>query len=126
MRLSVTNPAPGEVAVTTTPAGDGFVCYAGTGDGWTEIGRTEGGITWLPERDPDVPEYPLARLSEWSVSVTVPLTRAGLRWFHLAAHGELTPFCRCGLCNPGPNPRPLPVHGREYRRRQQARRRHGR
>ena len=102
-----------------TPAADGTL-YICTADGWTEIGRTEGGIQWLRDRDPDVPEYPFAGLSSWSVTVAVPLTRAGLRCVHVTHGGQKSPH-RCCFCNPKGNPPKLRIDGHEYHRRQQAR-----
>jgi hypothetical protein len=64
-----------------TVTGEGTV-WIGTADGWTDIGRTDGAeFEFSPLEMPGLDdERPFARLTALTVSVTGPLTRAGLLW----------------------------------------------
>jgi hypothetical protein len=75
--------------------------------------------------DSDVAEYPFARVFPCSITVTFKLAAEVLYGFHIAHGGwkSRKSLHRCQLCNPSGNPPPLPIDGREYHRRQQARKR---
>jgi hypothetical protein len=103
---------------------DGTV-WIGSADGRTEIGRTGGGTFEFappPELVGLEGEFPFARLGSVSMTITVPLTRAGRRMMHLV-HGGRGSIGRCLWCNPRGNPAPLAIDGESYRRRQLARKR---
>jgi hypothetical protein len=99
--------------------------WIGSADGWTEIGRTDGGsFEWLPplELAGLDGEFPFARLDSVSMTITVPLTRAARRMMHVV-HGGRGSMHGCAVCNPQGRPPPLAIDGREYHRRQLARKR---
>ena len=65
--------------------------YTGSAGSWTDIGRTEEGtFEWAPPPElAALDELPFARLESLSMTVTVPLTRAGMAYALSIAEDEL-------------------------------------
>src|ERR1700722_2552540 len=89
--------------------------YTGSADGWTEIGHTEGGTFDFAPAPGLAGEFPFARLEGLSMTITVPLTAAGLRMMHVV-HGGRGSIRRCLWCSPRGNPAPLAIDGERHRR----------